>query len=103
MALALEIENAIYDFYQLPHLKKKLAQKTTAKKDTSSFSNSPDVIDSENPNTEVNAKAKAKEVEAGEAGEAGDAVEAGEAGEQAGDVVESDQSNAAPIKTNSEN
>ena len=55
-ALALEIENAIYDFYQLPHLKKKLAQKTTAKKDTSSFSNSPDVIDSENPNTEVNAK-----------------------------------------------
>ena len=60
-ALALEIENAIYDFYQLPHLKKKLAQKTTAKKDTSSFSNSPDVIDSENPNTEVNAKAKAKE------------------------------------------
>ena len=89
-ALALEIENAIYDFYQLPHLKKKLAQKTTAKKDTSSFSNSPDVIDSENPNTEANAKAKAKEVEAVEAGEAGDAVE-------------SDQSNAAPIKTNSEN
>ena len=71
-ALALEIENAIYDFYQLPHLKKKLAQKTTAKKDTSSFSNSPDVIDSENPNTEVNAKAKAKEVEV-EAGEAGEA------------------------------
>ena len=69
--LAIEIENSIYDFYQLPHLKKKLASKTTAEKNTSASSSSPDVADSENPKTDAKAKAKEEEeveVEAVEAG-----------------------------------
>ena len=107
-ALALEIENSIYDFFQLPHLKKKFAKKNTAEKNTSASSNSSDVADSENSENE--AKTKAKEVEAVEAAESGkiDTQNPAESEAKAKEVekvetVESAQANAASIKTNSEN